>query len=52
MKVKFLHSIASANWAYAPGQIAEIEPELAEKWIASGICVPLPGQISKPAKSK
>jgi hypothetical protein len=38
MKVKFLVSIASADWAYAPGQIAELDADLAEKWIASGIC--------------
>jgi len=52
MRVKFLHSIASADWAYALGEIAEIEAELAEKWIASGICKPLPPAAEKPAKTK
>jgi hypothetical protein len=37
MKIKFLLSIASSAWGYAPGQIADIDKDIAEKWIASGI---------------
>lgn len=41
MRIKFLTSIASKDWAYAPGQIAFVETGLAQKWIASGIAVSL-----------
>lgn len=36
MKIKFKVGIASEEWAYAPGQVAEVEDELAKKWIAGG----------------
>jgi hypothetical protein len=41
MRIKFLTSIASEDWAYAAGQIAFIETSLAQKWIGSGIAVSL-----------
>jgi hypothetical protein len=41
MRIKFLTSIASEHWSYAHGQIAFIETNLAQKWIASGIAVSL-----------
>jgi hypothetical protein len=41
MKIKFLHSIASAEgWAHPPGQPVDFhDDELARKFIASGIAV-------------
>lgn len=36
MKIKFKVGIASEEWAYAPGQVAEIEDELAKKWVSGG----------------
>lgn len=39
MKVKFIQSIASERFAYRIGEFAYLEPELAQKWIESGICV-------------
>lgn len=36
MKIKFKVGIASEEWAYAPGQVAEIEDELAKKWVVGG----------------
>lgn len=37
MRVKLLVSIASPDWAYAPGQEAEIDGTTAAAWIESGI---------------
>jgi hypothetical protein len=37
MKIKFIHGIASAEWAYKPTQVAEIEDLQALKFIASGL---------------
>lgn len=38
MQVKFIHSIASSEgWAFRTGQIADIEDDLARKFVASGI---------------
>ena len=37
MKVKIEQSIAGHEFAYAPGDIAELEPELASAWIESGV---------------
>jgi hypothetical protein len=39
MRVRFLVSIASEDFSHRPGEIAYIEKELAEKWIASGVAV-------------
>jgi hypothetical protein len=37
-KVKFLTSIASHDWAYGPGDTAELETHIAEAWIEAGTC--------------
>lgn len=54
MKLRFLVSIASADWAYGVGQLSWVEPELAEKWIASGIAVSaaLPRRLEGPQTQK
>lgn len=39
MRVRFLRSIASFDFGYHAGQVAEIEDSLAEAWINSGIAV-------------
>lgn len=41
-KVKVLVSIASVAWSYAPGDIAEIEAEEADRWVNAGIAEELP----------
>lgn len=41
-KVKVLVSIASVTWSYAPGDIAEIEAEEADRWVNAGIAEELP----------
>ena len=38
MKVKFLMSIASADFSFHPGQLTKIDDELAAKWQRTGIC--------------
>jgi len=40
MLIRFLQSIAGEHFAYRPRQIAEIQDELAAKFIASGIAAP------------
>jgi len=45
VKVKVLTGIASPDWAYAPGDIAEIDPDEAQRWIKAGIAAPLEGKI-------
>jgi hypothetical protein len=45
MRIRFLLSIASENFASRPKQVAEIEDTLALKWIASGIAVAAPPEI-------
>lgn len=47
MNVKFLHSIASNDFSYRPGEVANIPEELAKKWEVSGIC-----EIVKDPKAK
>ncbi len=42
MKVRFLTSIASADWSYGPGDVAELDDRLAEAWMGAGICEPAP----------
>jgi hypothetical protein len=37
MKVKFKTSIASSTWSYRPGEVADIDDELAKKFVKSGI---------------
>ena len=37
MKIKFKVSIASADWSYSPGQIADIEEKQALAFIQGGI---------------
>lgn len=37
VRVRIRVGIASPTWAYAPGQVVELDDELADKWIASGI---------------
>ena len=38
MKVKLLVSIASDQFSYAPGQVVELDDELAKRWVKSDIC--------------
>ena len=45
MKVRFLTSIASADWSFGPGDVAEIEDRVAAAWIGAGICEPAPVDI-------
>lgn len=41
-KIKMRESIGSSEgWAYGYGQIAEIDTDLADKWIAAGVAVPV-----------
>jgi len=49
MKIKFLHPIASAEWAHPPGRPVEIEDELALKFIASEIAVKVETETPAPA---
>lgn len=35
MQVRILVSIASADWSYVPGQIVEMDDDIARKWIGS-----------------
>jgi hypothetical protein len=39
-KVKMQVSIAGATFAYQPGQVVNIDSDLAEKWIRGGHAVP------------
>lgn len=39
MRVRFLRSIASFDFGYHTGQVAEIDEAQASAWIVSGICV-------------
>lgn len=41
MKVRILVSIASAERGWAPGEVCELDDELAVKWIASGLAEPV-----------
>jgi hypothetical protein len=41
MRIRFLTSIAAEEFSYGYGQIAYVETELAQKWVASGIAVSL-----------
>lgn len=52
MKVKFLTSIASHDWAYGPGQTAELSKEVAEAWIAAGTCEPVVEGIAEEPEAK
>ena len=45
MQIKFIHGIASAEWAFRPGQIAEIEDAQARKFIGSGLAAPVEREI-------
>jgi hypothetical protein len=36
VKIKMLISIASVNWSYAPGEIAEFDDDTALKFIGNG----------------
>jgi|DewCreStandDraft_4_1066084.scaffolds.fasta_scaffold01911_14 hypothetical protein len=40
MQVRVLVSIASAEWSYVPGQIVEMDEEMARTWIGSGLAEP------------
>ncbi|GIU76763.1 MAG: hypothetical protein KatS3mg005_0001 [Bryobacteraceae bacterium] len=59
MQVRILVSIASAEWSYVPGQIVEMDGEMADTWIGSGLAEPAepadeaePEQESVPASRK
>ncbi len=53
MKVRILVSIASPDWAYAPGEVVELPAEQAQAWVDAGLAEaveqPAP-QKKKPAK--
>lgn len=40
MQVRILVSIASAEWSYVPGQIVEMDDDMARTWIGSGLAEP------------
>lgn len=40
-KVRILIAIASPDWSYAPQEVVELDQDLAEKWIGSGIAEPV-----------
>lgn len=40
MQVRVLVSIASAEWSYVPGQVVEMDEEMARTWIGSGLAEP------------
>lgn len=48
MKVKMLVSIASAEWSYAPGDIAEFDDDTATKFVGNGFAE----FIEKPPKKR
>lgn len=50
MIVKLNTGIASAIWSYAPGEIADVDADLAKAWIGSGIAERVPASVDKPAK--
>ena len=52
MTVKFLQSIAGSEFSYAPGQTADIDDDLSDAWIASGICEAVAREPSKPKITK
>lgn len=52
MKIKFKLAIASSAWAYAPGQIADMDKDIAEKWIASGVAEAVIEEKPEPKASK
>lgn len=41
MKIKFLVSMAGSEWAYSPGQVAEIEQAEAVRLVEAGFAVPV-----------
>lgn len=41
MRVRFLVSIASADWSYVPQQEVDIDDELARRFIVAGHCEPV-----------
>jgi hypothetical protein len=41
-RVRFRESIASADWGYRAGEIADLETDVAEAWCRSGVCEPAP----------
>lgn len=43
MKVRLLTSIASPTWSYSPGEVADIDPEEAARWIKAGIAEAVDG---------
>jgi hypothetical protein len=42
VRVRVLVSIASADWAYHPGQVVDLPEPMARTWISSGLASPLP----------
>ncbi len=44
-KVQFRTSIASSDWSFQSGQVAEVDADLAAKWIRSGVAVAVNGTL-------
>lgn len=55
MRIRFLRSIASFDFCYHTGQVADIEDALARAWVASGIAeaetVPEAAMVTVPANA-
>lgn len=51
MKVEMLVVIASPDWSYAPGYIAEFEDDMAKKFIENGFAKMITGEEVKIQKS-
>ncbi len=51
MKVKMLVVIASPDWSYAPGDVANLEDDMAIKFIDNGFAEAIPGEEVKIQKS-
>jgi hypothetical protein len=53
MKIKFLHPIASSEWAHPPGKVVEFkDDEMARKFVSSGIAVSAEPVAPEPAARK
>lgn len=50
MKIKMKVSIASPDWSYAPGDIAEFDDNTAKKFIKNGFAEPLEGEKKTSSK--
>ena len=39
VRVRFISSIASADWAFSPGEVVDLEASQAKAWMRTGIVV-------------